>query len=172
MAKCTRNRHSLVVLTYSLVGSQIPPATPSPCSFSTLSQQPSRRPSLAPSLLSFVTNVTPPDSPITLGTSPPSLSNTPLLLLYEAKEIAQYLTLADFYLLKCTTPYDYLRGQWRHQHQEEKSCDYISLMTQRANMVTHWVSHEICTLKTPKQRKAGLRKMIEISKTGTTSIQA
>ncbi|KAI9016326.1 ras guanine nucleotide exchange factor domain-containing protein [Phycomyces nitens] len=166
MAKCTRSRHSLVALTlYSLVGSgqTTPPSTPCLSSFSIASQQQSRRPSLAPSLLSFVSSMTPPDSPVAL--SQQQQSNTPLLLLYEAKDIAKYLTLADFYTFKCITAHDYLTGQWKNQSAKQKGPrNYIGTMTRRANMLTHWVAHELCILKTPKQRKTGLKKMIEIAK--------
>ncbi|OAD68871.1 hypothetical protein PHYBLDRAFT_66981 [Phycomyces blakesleeanus NRRL 1555(-)] len=178
MAKCTRSRHSLVALTsYSLVGSgqTTPPSTPCLSSFSIASHHQShsqsRRPSLAPSLLSFVSSVTPPDSPISSSQQLQSQSQSqsynapPLLLLYEAKEIAKYLTLADFYTFKCITAHDYLNGQWKNQSAEHKGPrNYIGTMTRRANMLTHWVAHELCVLKTPKQRKTGLRKMIEIAK--------
>lgn len=82
--------------------------------------------------------------------SAPSLSEPPVpsspVLSLDAKEMAQYLTLADFYLLKCITANDFLHGSWRsnkiQQSPRSNLCcrddnDYIHLMTKRANMVCY-----------------------------------
>ncbi|KAG0182683.1 Rap guanine nucleotide exchange factor 3 [Apophysomyces sp. BC1034] len=38
------------------------------------------------------------------------------------------------------------------------------MMTKRANVLSHWVAHEVCCIKAPKQRRLALRKMIEVAK--------
>lgn len=88
--------------------------------------------------------------------------------MFEAKEIARYLTLADFYIFKCITSYDYLQGRWRQEASPSpQEHDYIAMMTQRANQVSHWIVHEILSLKQLKQRRNALRKLIEVSKVRT-----
>ncbi|KAF7724545.1 hypothetical protein EC973_000922 [Apophysomyces ossiformis] len=167
MSQNTRKRHSLVALSsQSLaalrVGASIPSTPSHPC----ISPQiPPRRPSAAPSLLSFVSSMnTPPDSPTLSVTSQVSSSVTTLIA-FEGKEIARYLTLADFYIFKCITAYEYMNNGRNHRDKPNpKSTDYIDMLTKRANMLSHWVSHELCTLKQSKQRRALLRKLIEVAK--------
>ncbi|ORY99422.1 ras guanine nucleotide exchange factor domain-containing protein [Syncephalastrum racemosum] len=186
MAKHARRRHSLVALTSHAVvvpsnsstplpsgpGTLMSPATPS-SSLPTPKFQQQRRPSGAPSLFSFVSSLsTPPSSPtssnmsVAPASSYGSLSSAtaPVVLLFEAGEIAQSLTLADFYIFKCITGYDYLQGNWRQESPSFRENDYIAMMTQRANRVSHWVLHEILSLKQLKQRRNALRKLIEVSR--------
>ncbi|KAI9494881.1 ras guanine nucleotide exchange factor domain-containing protein [Zychaea mexicana] len=149
----------------SLVGS--PPFQRRP-STTTISTTPSSY------LFSFVS--TPPSSPTSLSTPTsttsfssalaalPIYSSSSQLLSLEARDVARYLTLADFYTLKCITSYDYLCGQWRRNAASGGDDGYIGMMTRRANMLTHWIPHELLAVKTTKQRRSVLRKLIEISK--------
>jgi hypothetical protein len=68
--------------------------------------------------------------PCPLSTPP---SSPPLRLLsgFGAKEMAKYLTLADFHLLGSIQPYDLL-----NPHKVKEEHDVIDMMTKRANMVT------------------------------------
>ncbi|KAI9306285.1 ras guanine nucleotide exchange factor domain-containing protein [Cunninghamella echinulata] len=108
----------------------------------------------------------------TTTTTPPS----PVcpIIIYDSKKIAQYLTLADFYLLKCITSYDYLHGTWKrkkvNQLVNNPDYDYIGMMTKRTNMLGSWVKHEICSQANSRYRKLALKKMIEIAKVMSTSI--
>lgn len=117
-----------------------PPSTPPPSSF--------RRPSGSGSLFSM-NHISPPDSPIyptyhhhhSIGTN--NNNNSPLLSL-ETKDIAKYLTLADYYLFQQIKSYDYLDGHWRHCQYSDLSLDeletkedYIGILTKRSNMVIH-----------------------------------
>jgi hypothetical protein len=112
-----------------------------------------RRPSITPSLLSFVSIATPPESP----------THQDVLLSLHSKDIAKYLTLADFYILKCITAQDYLAMYYPTT--TKQSVDYIHMMTKRANKLTLWVQHEINAHKlNSKQRRTMTRKMIEIAK--------
>ncbi|KAG0177629.1 hypothetical protein DFQ29_004618 [Apophysomyces sp. BC1021] len=167
MSQNTRKRHSLVALTsQSLIALRIGANIPSTPSHPCISPQfPPRRPSAAPSLLSFVSSMnTPPDSP-TLSVTSQASSSAATLTLFESKDIARYLTLADFYIFKCITAYEYMNnGRSNRGKEGAKSTDYIDMLTKRANMLSHWVSHEICTVKQSKQRRALLRKLIEVSK--------
>lgn len=119
-----------------------------------------RRPSITPSFLSFVSYSTPPDSP----------TYTPdTFLSLNSKDVARYLTLADFYILKCITAQDYLAiyypNSTKKKKKSNKKVDYIAKMTERANKLSKWVVEEIVVNKVgSKQRRATIRKMIEIAK--------
>jgi hypothetical protein len=64
--------------------------------------------------------------------------------MFESREIAQYLTLADFYYFKCISAFEYLNGPWRAGTQagNKPECNsypshsYVLRMTKRANMVS------------------------------------
>lgn len=97
-----------------------------------------RRPSAASSIFSFVSNITtPPESPTLPNATSASLS------MFENRDIAQYLTLADFYYFKCISAFEYLNGSWRTGSQSTDilerdtypSHSYVHRMTKRANMV-------------------------------------
>ena len=169
MARHARQRHSLVALTsHSLAsfgnnnngsynstnsnglnnGSITSPLSPtSPPTPSSLgSPQFQRRPSVpstTPYLFSFIS--TPPSSPTSITTPSPtqtpiSSSSSPLFSL-EARDVARYLTLADFYTLKCITSYDYICGGWRRNNNGsgvERDDGYIGMMTKRANLVSKY----------------------------------
>jgi hypothetical protein len=97
----------------------------------------------------------------------------------ESKDIARYLTLADYYLFKLIQTH----GLWNNNCKNSE-VDYVDLMTKRANMVSliqvtpivnhtdtllyyqlsHWVVHEICSLSYLKPRRSLLKKFIEIAK--------
>lgn len=119
-----------------------------------------RRPSVTPSFLSFVSYSTPPDSP---------LYSPDVFLSLNSKDIARYLTLADFYILKCITAQDYLTIYYpnniKKKAKDHKKIDYIAMMTERANQLSKWVIEEITVHKVnSKQRRLTIRKMIEIAK--------
>ncbi|CAO3614506.1 unnamed protein product [Cunninghamella blakesleeana] len=118
-------------------------------------------PTFSTSMISSTSSITPP-------LPPPSSSPVCPVILYEAKQIAQYLTLADFYLLKCITTFDYLHGPWRKRnithHTFESDFDYIDMMTKRTNMLSRWVNHEICSQVNSKHRQIILKKLIEVAK--------
>lgn len=116
----------------------------------------SRRPSMTPSFLSFVSiSTTPPESPTQQAQD--------VLLSLHSKDVAKYLTLADFYVMKCITAQDYLAMYYPGN--EAPDVNYIHMMTKRANKISQWVLHEITAYKmNSKQRKSVIRKMIEIAK--------
>ncbi|KAI7889925.1 ras guanine nucleotide exchange factor domain-containing protein [Mucor mucedo] len=119
-----------------------------------------RRPSVTPSFLSFVSYSTPPDSP---------LYSPDVFLSLNSKDIARYLTLADFYILKCITAQDYLTiyypGNIKKKNKDHIKIDYVAMMTERANRLSKWVVEEIIVHKiNSKQRRMTIRKMIEIAK--------
>lgn len=145
ISKHSRRRHSLLAMSsHSLTsfGSNRS-ATGSP--------PPQRRTSPTTSIFSFAQQsshqqpsnmTTPPTSPMSPIYKMSSQDDTTSILLStDSKYIARYLTLADFYLLKCITGYDYLNGLWRRQQKDDQQeahdgCCYIDLMTKRANMVS------------------------------------
>jgi hypothetical protein len=69
------------------------------------------------------------------------------LAMFENREIAQYLTLADFYYFKCISAFEYLNGSWRTgaQCNDNLECNaypshsYVHKMTKRANMVSEFL---------------------------------
>ncbi|KAI9302572.1 ras guanine nucleotide exchange factor domain-containing protein [Cunninghamella echinulata] len=148
-----------------------------------------RRPSGSGSLFSIHNNnnnsnnsnsQTPPDSPVypiphpnyhhQISNHHHSIGTSPLLSL-DTKEIAKYLTLADYYLFQQMKSYDYLDGHWRHCQYNDLSLeelelkeDFIGILTKRANMLNHWVIHELATTKSTKHKRSILRKFIEIAK--------
>jgi hypothetical protein len=73
-------------------------------------------------------NLSPPQSPSTVQ----SISNTTSLIYLDSKDIARYLTLADFYLFKSIQPYDILYSK---KKKARVDYDFIDIMTKRANMV-------------------------------------
>ncbi|KAI8576795.1 hypothetical protein K450DRAFT_254985 [Umbelopsis ramanniana AG] len=142
------------------------PKTPLPKS-STKSSFVSRRPSGASSIFSFVSSITtPPESPTLPNVSSTSLS------MFESKEIAQYLTLADFYYFKCISAFEFLNGTWRAGAQagntmecnSSPSHSYVLRMTKRANMLSRWVAHETLVAKGMKQRRLMMRKFIDVAR--------
>ncbi|KAI8076161.1 ras guanine nucleotide exchange factor domain-containing protein [Thamnidium elegans] len=119
-----------------------------------------RRPSVAPSFLSFVSYPTPPDSP---------LHSPDLFLSLNSKDVAKYLTLADFYILKCITAQDFLAVYYpnciKKKTKDFRKMDYIAMMTERANKLSKWVVEETIVHKlNSKQRRMTIRKIIEIAK--------
>ncbi|KAI8881072.1 ras GEF [Backusella circina FSU 941] len=126
-----------------------------------------RRPSVTPSFLSFSSsynNNTPPDSP-TYPIAPHTHCND--LLSMDTKDMARYLTLADFMLLKCITVYDYLTVQFQKKRGGDgctQEYNYIDMMTERANRLSKWVVYEITSQKVAKYRRNTIRKMIELAK--------
>ncbi|CAG8761992.1 24666_t:CDS:2, partial [Gigaspora rosea] len=102
------------------------------------------------------------------------------LLEFEAKNIAKYLTLMDFNALKSITFFDFITVWWRKRQAFESQGSpnaalkdqqfgliesQLDAFTRRTNMLSHWIAHEICSLKTVEARKALLRKFIDTAKT-------
>ena len=57
----------------------------------------------------------------------------------EAKQVAQYLTLADFHIFKSINAYEYMRGHWRTMKRGEPlsaTDSYTRVLTIRANMAS------------------------------------
>ncbi|GAN06951.1 rap guanine nucleotide exchange factor 4 isoform X1 [Mucor ambiguus] len=81
------------------------------------------------------------------------------LVSLESKDIARYLTLADFYLFKSIQSRELISNS---NHKAE--INYTELMTKRANMLSHWVVHEICSISYLKPKRSLLKKFIEIAK--------
>ncbi|OAD78198.1 hypothetical protein PHYBLDRAFT_71756 [Phycomyces blakesleeanus NRRL 1555(-)] len=175
LAQQARKRHSLVALTSHSLSSfgawsmpiQDGSSPPSPSSSIPFSAN--YRPSTTPSLQSFVSfnTSTPPDSP-TFMPPPSGLTLIPGVLTLKAKDIARYLTLADFYIFRCITAYEYMHGPWRDPHNTANEPfdpnDSISLLAQRANMISHWVIHDVCTSQSAKQKRNIIRRLIEVAK--------
>ncbi|KAI8089712.1 ras guanine nucleotide exchange factor domain-containing protein [Halteromyces radiatus] len=100
-----------------------------------------------------------------------SSSSSSFILFLDAKQVSQYLTLMDFYLLKCITIDDYLHGKWRNRNKNNnisesrsnKDQDYIDMMTKRSNKLSYWTRNEICRQSTSKDRSMMLKKMLEIA---------
>ncbi|CAG8596517.1 8859_t:CDS:10 [Paraglomus occultum] len=97
------------------------------------------------------------------------LSETSPLLDFESRVIAKYLTLIDFAAFKNITLYEYITGWWRKRKgfnsgEEEQVESGIDVFTRRANMMSHWVAYEICSLKTIKARRTLLHKFIEAAR--------
>ncbi|KAI8374845.1 ras guanine nucleotide exchange factor domain-containing protein [Blakeslea trispora] len=77
----------------------------------------------------------------------------------DTKDIARYLTLADYYLLKS------VHEQGIHDQKISTKVDYVQIMTERANMLGHWVAHELCHLNYLKSKRSLVKKWIDIAKT-------
>ncbi|CAO3608982.1 unnamed protein product [Mucor fragilis] len=166
-----KSRHSLIIQTSkSLVsfGNNNSNST-STITNSTSTGGLGRRPSLTPSFLSFVSYSTPPASPTHPLYQQQYQHQQDTFLSLNSKDIAKYLTLADFYILKCITAQDYLAmyhpSKKQHRNQNQEHINYISMMTERANKLSKWVLMEIRIHKLhSKQRRTVIRKMIEIAK--------
>lgn len=69
-----------------------------------------------------------------------ALSSTlSVLSCLEAKQVAQYLTLADFHIFKSINAYEYMRGHWRTMRRGEPlsaTDSYTRILTIRANMAS------------------------------------
>ncbi|ORX49431.1 ras GEF [Hesseltinella vesiculosa] len=90
--------------------------------------------------------------------------STGMLLSLSSKELAQSLTLADFYLLKCITPFDILHHV-RKPHLNHCSYheNYIDRLTKRANQLGDWVHHMVYS-HSGRTRSLLLKKIIDIAK--------
>ncbi|KAI8637985.1 ras guanine nucleotide exchange factor domain-containing protein [Parasitella parasitica] len=82
------------------------------------------------------------------------------LVSLESRDIARYLTLADFYLFKSIQSRELLSNN----SSNKSDINYTELMTKRANMLSHWVVHEICSISYLKPKRSLLKKFIEIAK--------
>ncbi|CEP16289.1 hypothetical protein [Parasitella parasitica] len=82
------------------------------------------------------------------------------LVSLESRDIARYLTLADFYLFKSIQSRELLNNN----SNSKSDINYTELMTKRANMLSHWVVHEICSISYLKPKRTLLKKFIEIAK--------
>ncbi|CAG8674660.1 1137_t:CDS:10, partial [Funneliformis mosseae] len=110
----------------------------------------------------------------------PILSDSSPLLEFESKNIAKYLTLMDFAILKSITFFDVtiwwrkrkaletgvnldavLEGEGQHSSHIDS---HLDVFTRRSNMISHWIAHEICSLKTVKARRSILHKFIETAR--------
>ncbi|KAL7310719.1 hypothetical protein PS15m_010186 [Mucor circinelloides] len=83
------------------------------------------------------------------------------LVSLESKDIARYLTLADFYLFKSIQSRELMTS---NNNNNKTDINYTELMTKRANMLSHWVVHEICSVSYLKPKRSLLKKFIEIAK--------
>jgi hypothetical protein len=171
-----RSRHSLIIKSSQSLVSFGKNSSSTSNLFSTSTSSFSglgRRPSVTPSFLSFVSYTTPPESPT--YASGMNTSNEVLFSL-NTKDIAKYLTLADFYILKCITAQDYLamyhprvtkknRLTKTQYEEDDQKINYITMMTERANKLSQWVLMEVTAQKLhSKSRRIMIRKMIEIAK--------
>ncbi|CAG8538477.1 12148_t:CDS:10 [Acaulospora morrowiae] len=101
------------------------------------------------------------------------------LLEFSSKNIAKYLTLMDFNALKSITFFDFITVWWRKRQAFETDGspnvamqdqqfgleeNRLDAFTRRSNMLSHWIAHEICSLKTVKARRTILHKFIEAAK--------
>ncbi|OAD06833.1 hypothetical protein MUCCIDRAFT_107424 [Mucor lusitanicus CBS 277.49] len=171
-SQSSKSRHSLIIqISKSLVsfGNNNSSNSNNTIANSTSASGLGRRPSLTPSFLSFVSYSTPPASPTHPLYQQHYQHQQDTFLSLNSKDIAKYLTLADFYILKCITAQDYLAmyhtSKKQHRKQNQDQINYIAMMTERANKLSKWVLMEITIHKLhSKQRRNVIRKMIEIAK--------
>ncbi|KAI7872506.1 ras guanine nucleotide exchange factor domain-containing protein [Spinellus fusiger] len=168
-------RHSLVALSsysqsyFSAWSMSMEENTYPPSPSSSIPSSSICRPPTVPNAMSFSSfnSNTPPASP-TLISPVFGLNLVPGIMSLKAKDIAKYLTIADFYIFRCITAYEYMHGPWRDSPPEQEgvinTSDSISLITQRANMISHWVIHDICTCQSPKQQRNVIKHFIEVAK--------
>ncbi|KAI9498632.1 ras guanine nucleotide exchange factor domain-containing protein [Zychaea mexicana] len=146
-----------------------PPGTPA----TTAAAPPTKIPSSPPAL--STATVSPSFTFKKSGVNALALSSTSSALAsLDAQDVAQYLTLADFNVFKNISPYEYLRGTWRnssvnnsqqqHELSNPKKSGYARILTRRANMLSHWILHEVCSPQHPKQRRMIIKKLIHIAK--------
>lgn len=119
-----QNSNSNFNFHFPFVNSHTPPFPPVH-----LSTNP-RRPSNG--LFNLTSLTTPPDSPTVVYSNNTTGLYTSFASL-ESKDIARYLTLADYYLFKSIQAYGLLSSCKKNKLESEY--DYIELMTKRANMV-------------------------------------
>ncbi|CAG8493630.1 20308_t:CDS:10 [Rhizophagus irregularis] len=110
----------------------------------------------------------------------PIISDSSPLLEFESKNIAKYLTLIDFAVLKSMTFFD-ITIWWKKRKALENSGSsnnalgrenqsinliesHLDSFIRRSNMISHWIAHEICSLKTVKARRTLLHKFIETAR--------
>ncbi|KAI9274876.1 ras guanine nucleotide exchange factor domain-containing protein [Helicostylum pulchrum] len=146
------NNHSNFNFHFPFVNSNHTPPLP-PVHFTNSPRRPSN------GLFNLTSLSTPPDSPCVSYANTTGLYTSFASL--ESKDIARYLTLADYYLFKSIQAHGLLNNQ---KIKRELDVDYVELMTKRANMLSHWVVHEICSISFFKPKRALLKKFIEIAK--------
>jgi len=84
------------------------------------------------------------------------------LLDFHPEELARQLALIEFNLYKAIKPWEFFNQQWTKKDREVKSPNVIKMIT-RFNRVSHWVTTEIVTSVSLKQRVAVLSRFIEIA---------
>ncbi|KAJ3303468.1 hypothetical protein HDU76_005344, partial [Blyttiomyces sp. JEL0837] len=112
-------------------------------------------------------------SPLSVASGPQTmLQDTSPILLYDAKDVAKYMSVADQNAFASITVYDYL-GKLNGSGFESLSTGSsenrtvrgrIDLFAQRANMIRNWVALEICSIKSLKPRRKALEKFIAMAK--------
>lgn len=118
------NNHSNFNFHFPFVNSNHTPPLP-PVHFPTSPRRPSN------ALFNLTSLSTPPDSPTIVYANNTTGLYTSFASL-ESKDIARYLTLADYYLFKSIQAHGLLNNQ---KNKRELDFDYVELMTKRANMV-------------------------------------
>ncbi|KAJ3118841.1 hypothetical protein HDU96_007583 [Phlyctochytrium bullatum] len=95
---------------------------------------------------------------------------TPVVLAFDARDIARYMTTADQNAFANIPVVDYLAklsgskvGEGE-AHVERKLGARVDLFAERANSIRNWVALEICSTKSPKLRRKVIEKFIQIAK--------
>ncbi|OBZ86719.1 Rap guanine nucleotide exchange factor 5 [Choanephora cucurbitarum] len=83
------------------------------------------------------------------------------LMSLDTKDVARYLTLADYQLFKSIHEHGIYN---RKTSNSSIKTDHVQLMTKRANMLGHWVAHELCNLACLKPKRSFVKKLIDIAK--------
>ncbi|KAI9091003.1 ras guanine nucleotide exchange factor domain-containing protein [Phlyctochytrium arcticum] len=97
-------------------------------------------------------------SPFPMHVSQPLLESSPLLM-FDARDIARYLTLADAAGFKALTTCDFVQ-KLRAGGTTGSRIDWFA---RRANTIRNWVTLELCTLYQRKLRRKLLEKFINVA---------
>ncbi|TPX70434.1 hypothetical protein SpCBS45565_g01852 [Spizellomyces sp. 'palustris'] len=97
-------------------------------------------------------------NPFPTHISQPLAESSPLLM-FEAKDVARYLTLADARAFRSITMCDFVGKLGRGS----SSSGRIDWFAGRANMIRNWVALELCTLFPRKPRRKLLEKFIAVA---------
>ncbi|KAJ3299520.1 hypothetical protein HK104_008616 [Borealophlyctis nickersoniae] len=97
--------------------------------------------------------------PFPLSSHSPLLDHNPILDC-DARDLARYLTAADFHAFRSISVHDYVGKIGK----AEKGRGRIDLFAARSNMLRNWVALEVCSMAKPKARRKLIEKYITVAK--------
>ncbi|KAI9364478.1 ras guanine nucleotide exchange factor domain-containing protein [Zopfochytrium polystomum] len=101
---------------------------------------------------------------------PPQLQDSSPCLLFDARDVARYLTMVDQAVFCTISVFDYLTKlsgsncTAKHYSERDEPLSRIDMFAQRSNMIRNWVALEICSTRSHNHRRRLVEKFIHVAK--------